>query len=121
MDGVGADEREIRDHGMEHVLGFGSADRLVHRAQPAAQDDDRDVLVAEQDVDRADAVGEDGDVGGVQVPCDELGRGAGVEDHHGAVADQFGGARPMASFSAVNSRCRWWIDNSAGPVNATPP
>ena len=29
--------------------------------------------------------------------------------------------RPIASFSWLNSRCRWWIDSSAGPVNATPP
>ena len=75
---------------MEHVLGFGSADRLVHRAQPAAENDDRGVLVAEQNVDRADAVGEHGDVGGIQVPRDELGGGAGVQDHDRAVCDQFG-------------------------------
>ena len=42
---VGTDERVVGDHGMEHLLGFGSADRLVHRAQPAAKHDDRDVLV----------------------------------------------------------------------------
>ena len=81
----------VRDDRMEHVFGFGSADRLVDRAQPAAQDDHRDVLFVEQDVDRADAVGEDRDIGGVQVPGDELGGGAGVDDHHRAVVDQFRG------------------------------
>ena len=47
--------------------------------------------MSEQDVDGADAVGEHGDLGGVQVPGDELGGGAGIEDHDRAVLDQFGG------------------------------
>ena len=73
------------------MLGVGAADGLVHRPQPPTQDEHRHIVFAQQDVDGADAVGEHGDPGGVQVPGDELGGGAGINDHHRAVLDEFGG------------------------------
>ena len=63
---------------------------FTDRSRPPRTTTD-DIVLVQQDVDGADAVGEHGDPGGVQVPGDELGGGAGINDHHRAVLDEFGG------------------------------